>query len=408
MTSPADDHLEQLRAVERADVYKAGLHAATLTRTEDGVEFRYIPEWRDHGGSPVATTLPVRSEPVIRPAGALPSYFAGLLPEGRRLGALRRAVKTSADDELSLLLAVGADAIGDVQVVPDGLAPAEVPPRIAIENLADTSFTELLTELGIRAQRMALPGVQDKTSAAMINLPVARAGERFILKLNPANEYPHLIENEAFFLDAAGTSGLTVPPHSLVTDRDGALGLLVRRFDRITVHGELRALAVEDGCQACDRPPADKYLLGTDRAFAALGAVCDAPALAGRDLVRQLAFAYLTGNGDAHAKNFSVVQDESGEWRVAPVYDVPCSHVYGDATMAMSIGARTGSDFGAKDLIALGVTLGVPERASRRVLTELVARADRWLPDLDRLPFDRGTVTKLRRVIEHRRGRLAT
>ena len=43
-----------------------------------------------------------------------------LLPEGRRLGALRRAVKTSADDELSLLLAVGADAIGDVQVVPSG------------------------------------------------------------------------------------------------------------------------------------------------------------------------------------------------------------------------------------------------------------------------------------------------
>jgi len=38
------------------------------------------------------------------PAGALPSYFSGLLPEGRRLGALRRAVKTSADDELSLLL----------------------------------------------------------------------------------------------------------------------------------------------------------------------------------------------------------------------------------------------------------------------------------------------------------------
>ncbi|MGH8963370.1 MAG: hypothetical protein ACRDWT_19630, partial [Jatrophihabitantaceae bacterium] len=37
-------------------------------------------------------------------------------------------------------------------------------------------------ELGIRAQRDALPGVQDKVSAAMINLPVARAGERHILK----------------------------------------------------------------------------------------------------------------------------------------------------------------------------------------------------------------------------------
>jgi serine/threonine-protein kinase HipA len=406
LTSPADDQLEHLRGVEQADVYKNGRHAATLTRTADGVEFRYFDEWVDAGGPPVATTLPVRSEPVLRPAGALPSYFAGLLPEGRRLGALRRAVKTSADDELSLLLAVGADAIGDVQVVPAGVPPAEVAPRIAIENIADTSFAQLLTELGIRAQRIALPGVQDKTSAAMINLPIARAGERFILKLNPVGEYPHLIENEAFFLDAARASGLTVPPHNLVTDRDGAPGLLVRRFDRITIDGEVRALAAEDGCQAANRPPADKYLLGTERTFTALSVVCAAPAVAGRELIRQLAFAYLTGNGDAHAKNFSVLQDQSGEWRVSPVYDVPCSQVYGDTTMAMSIGGRSGSQFGLSDFVGLGLTLGVREQAVRRALIELAQRADRWLPDLDALPFDRGKKSKLRRVIQHRRDQL--
>lgn len=408
MSSPRDDQLEQLRTVERAEVFKAGYRAATLTRTPDGVEFRYLEEWIAADGPAVATTLPVHAEPVLRAAGALPSYFAGLLPEGRRLGALRRAVKTSADDELSLLLAVGADAIGDVQVVPAGVTPAEVPPRIAIEDVAELSFNDLLAELGFRAQRMALPGVQDKTSAAMINLPVVRAGERFILKLNPAGEYPHLVENEAFFLEAARTSGLTVPAHNLVTDRDGAFGLLVQRFDRITVDGELRALAVEDGCQAADRPPADKYLLGAGYAFVALAGVCDAPALAGRDLIRQLAFAYLTGNGDAHAKNFSVLQDRTGEWRVSPVYDVPCSHLYGDTTMAMSIGGRSGGDFGADDFVALGQTLGVPPRATGRALADLAERADRWLPDLDRLPFDRGKVSKLRRVIQHRRSRLTT
>lgn len=406
MTTAGDSELEQLRSVDSADVVRSGRVAATLRRTRDGVEFRYRDYWVDQQRPPVATTLPVSREPVLRPGGALPAYFAGLLPEGRRLGALRRAVKTSADDELSLLLAVGADAIGDVQVVPAGFAPHEVPPRIAIENIAEVSFAELLAELGIRAQRMALPGVQDKTSAAMINLPLARAGERYILKLNPLGEYPHLIENEAFFLDAARLSGLTVPPHQLATDRAGAAGLLVRRFDRITVDGELRALAVEDGCQAADRPPADKYLLGTNRTFAGLTAVCDAPAAAGRELLRQLAFAYLTGNGDAHAKNFSVLRDVLGEWRVSPVYDTPCSHVYGDTTMAMSINGRSGSDFGATDFAELGKSLGVPERATRRALSELVERVDRWLPNLDSLPFDRGQLSKLRRVVAHRRARL--
>lgn len=407
MTSPADEGLEQLRTVDQADVYKAGRHAATLTRTPRGVEFAYLDVWLDAGGPPVATTLPLGREPVLRPSGALPSYFAGLLPEGRRLGALRRAVKTSADDELSLLLAVGADAIGDVQVVPTGVTPAEVPPRVAIENIAELSFGEVLAELGIRAQRMALPGVQDKTSAAMINVPVARAGERYILKLNPIGEYPHLVENEAFFLTAARRSGLTVPSNELVTDREGTSGLLVRRFDRITVDGQLRALAVEDGCQAADRPPADKYLISADRAFAALTAACDAPVLAGRELIRQLAFAYLTGNGDAHAKNFSVLQDQSGEWRVSPVYDVPCTHVYGDATIAMSIGGRSGAEFRASDFVELGMTIGVPPRATARALADLVERADRWLPDLDRLPYDRGRLAKLRRVIQHRRSSLA-
>jgi serine/threonine-protein kinase HipA len=404
MTSP-DEDLEQLRAVEEADVYKAGRRAATLTRSGAGVAFRYLPEWIDSGASAVATTLPLTPEPVLRPAGAVPAYFAGLLPEGRRLGALRRAVKTSADDELSLLLAVGADAIGDVQVAPAGVVPVEVAPRIPLENLDEISFTELLDELGIRPQRAALPGVQDKVSAAMINLPVTRAGERSILKLDPA-EYPHLVEDEAFFLDAARRSGLTVSPHEIVNDRDGRPGLLVRRFDRVTVDGAARMLAVEDGCQVGNRPPADKYLLGADRTFAALIAVCDAPAVAGRELIRQLAFAYLTGNGDAHAKNFSVLQSLDGEWQVSPVYDVPSSYPYRDTTMALSIGGRAGGDFGASDFVKLGEHLAVPERAVRRVLTDLSERADLWLADLDALPFDRGTIAKLRRVIAHRRKRI--
>lgn len=88
--------------------------------------------------------------------------------------------------------------------------------------------------------------------------------------------------------------------------------------------------------------------------------MCDASALASRDLVRQLAFAYLAGNGDVHAKNFSVLQDPIGEWQVSPVYDAPCSHRYGDTTMALSVGGRTGAEFDADDLAGLGDTLGVP------------------------------------------------
>ena len=76
----------------------------------------------------IATTLPVTTTPVTTLGGAVPAFFAGLLPEGRRLSALRQGVKTSADDELSLLLGVGGDTIGDVRVVPAGASPDLIHP----------------------------------------------------------------------------------------------------------------------------------------------------------------------------------------------------------------------------------------------------------------------------------------
>lgn len=395
-----------LRAVEIADVYKGGRLAATFARTRDGVEFRYHPDWIAARGGPVATTLPVNDAPLRRPGGAVPAYFAGLLPEGRRLGALRRAVKTSVDDELSLLLAVGEDTVGDVQVVPTGVVPGVVEARVRLDQLDRARFVDLLAELGIVAQRVGLPGVQDKTSAAMINLPVTRAGERWILKLTPV-EYPHLVQNEEFFLNVARSSGLRVTHHQIIRDAEGVAGLLVQRFDRVTADGVMVARAVEDGTQVCDRPPADKYLLDAVEVFRALAAPCDARAVAAREFLRQLAFAYLIGNGDAHAKNFSIVAEADGEWRASPLYDTPSSHLYGDTTMALPVAGRTDPDLGESDFLALGAALGVPDRAVQRVLRELADRVETWLPDLATLPFDRARVTKLRRLIEYRRRRLA-
>jgi serine/threonine-protein kinase HipA len=82
------------RFVDVADVYKAGVLAASLRRTTTGVVFAYRADYLDARGAAVASTLPLATEPVVTAAGALPPFFTGLLPEGRRLTALRRAVKT--------------------------------------------------------------------------------------------------------------------------------------------------------------------------------------------------------------------------------------------------------------------------------------------------------------------------
>jgi serine/threonine-protein kinase HipA len=380
--------------VAEADVLKAGRLAARLTRSPDGVVFSYV---EGYDGPAVATTLPVTEVPVLRPGGALPSYFTGLLPEGRRLSALRRAVKTSVDDELSLLLAVGADTIGDVQVVPRGQHPT-ASPRVQLGG--SVRFRDLLAELDLSPDRTGLPGVQDKVSAAMINLPVARAGLAYLLKLDPP-EYPGLVENEAVLLRACAVSGLQAAEGELIRDVDGAPGLVVTRFDR-TAAG---SLGVEDGCQVQGRSPGDKYTVGYAATFTALASVCDARLLAARTLLSQLVFAILSGNGDAHAKNFSVLQQPDGEWRVSPAYDLPTSQPYGDSTLAMPVNGRR-SDVGAVDVIALGKALGLPDAASRRVLRAAVEKVDAWLPLLEELPYDAARRAKLVRVVTQRRFRL--
>src|SRR5262245_47065647 len=172
------------RRIDRATVWKAGHRAARLSRTQQGIVFEYLP---DYSGPAIATTLPPSQGATHRTAGALPPFFSGLLPEGRRLGALRRETKTSVDDELTLLLAVGADTIGDVQVLPEGTDPGardgEPPPP----PLTDVAFGELFASvLGPELRdRVALPGVQDKVSGRMLSLPVTHAGAACILKLDP-------------------------------------------------------------------------------------------------------------------------------------------------------------------------------------------------------------------------------
>lgn len=401
--------LQELRDVERADVLKGGVRAGQLVRRTNSVAFVYEEEYVATAGPPVATTLPLSLDPVVTHApGALPPFFSGLLPEGRRLWALRSAVKTSSDDELTLLLAVGGDPVGDVQVVPRGADPVDVEPRVTVADWSQLRFDELYAASvggSDSVDRVAIPGVQEKVSARMINVPVARQNAHFILKLDPP-EFPHLVANEAFFLDAARRSGLETAEAEIVRDAAGVEGLLVQRFDRIVEAGRVVRLAQEDGCQVLARYPADKYRSSTEEVVAALARNCRAEPVAALTLLRQVAFAYLSCNGDAHSKNFSIRRLTHGEWRVTPAYDLPSSYLYGDVTMALTINGRRREDIGREDFVALGAAVGVSRRAVERALDELCNRVNLWIDELPGLPFNEGQLVKLRRAVEYRRARL--
>ncbi|MGL5828072.1 MAG: type II toxin-antitoxin system HipA family toxin [Angustibacter sp.] len=348
----------------RATVFKNGQACGELRRDGPRTEFRYLPEYLAAGLDPVASTLPLTEFPVSEPGGAIPAFFAGLLPEGRRLTNLRRTIKASADDELSLLLAVGAEPVGDVSIT-SGEVPAQ-PKALATahRDFSGILFADLLGDAGI-VDPFALAGVQDKVSARM--LPLAQRGRQFILKLNPP-EFPYLVENEAYFLGLARRAKFPVARARMVHDRARRTGLLVERFDRVAG----RRFAVEDASQLLGLYPADKYTVSAEEVARAIIAVCPARVVAAREVFRQFVFAWLTGNGDLHAKNITVLATESGEFRVAPAYDIPASLPYGDHSLALSIAGRT-PGLSRRRMLELAHSLELPERAAVKTLDDCLA-----------------------------------
>ncbi|MFC6421023.1 type II toxin-antitoxin system HipA family toxin [Ornithinimicrobium tianjinense] len=350
-----------------AHVLKDGVAAATLRRVEGSVEFAYDTAYLGSGGRAVATTLPLTDEPVRSVGGAVPAFFANLLPEGRRLTALRRSVKTSADDELSLLLAVGSDPVGDVQVLPQPQEAVTQTVPVVEGSLEELDFAELLAAQGI-GDPSALAGVQDKVSGRMLTVPLAHEGRAHLLKFE-VPEFPHVVENEAFFLSVARRLRHPVVEARVVHDRHGRPGLLVTRFDRVVEGDRLRRLAVEDGAQVLGVHPADKYTVTMEQLAIALAGVCRSRPLALRAVLLQAALAWATGNGDLHAKNISVVG--TSDRSVAPIYDIPATVPYGDATFALSMAGRR-DNLTAKAFREFGASVGLPAAAVDRALADVL------------------------------------
>lgn len=400
--------LDELTSIAEADVHRSDRLAGHLRRTPDGVEFRYAPDFLADATIPIATTLPLDPAPVVtgRP-GAVPPFFAGLLPEGRRLSGLRRAVKTSMDDELSLLLAVGGDTVGDVRVVPAGDEPTDVAPLVEVRrDWSEIRINELLRESSV-VDPVGLAGVQDKASARMISVPVRRAGERFIVKVDPP-EFPHVVENEAFFVGVARDAGLATVDARLVRDADDRPVLVVRRFDRVpTSDGGVASLGCEDACQVAGRWPEAKYRLSAEEIVTGLADQCSARPVALADLLRQFLVAWLIGNGDTHAKNFSILRDPSGEWWTAPAYDIVSTAVYGDLSVAVPIGGRT-RGLSRRAFEDFGLRIGLNERAVRRIIDDTL---DRTADLVDRVrshdwSYPDGTVRSWTKELTFRRRQL--
>jgi serine/threonine-protein kinase HipA len=397
-----------LREITEADVYIGDDIAAHLTRdSRDEVTFDYLAdqdrttEGRIREQSVSWSLLRSSEYPRVTTGGAVPAFFAGLLPEGVRLGVVTSSTKTSTDDHLTLLLAIGADTIGNVRVFPAGNDP--VRPLPLFEPERDNDFQAVFKKLtgSVEADPVGLAGVQPKVSAGMLSAPAQTRSGPAILKLNPA-QYPRLVENEHFFMTMASACGLRVAATSLLHDANGHSALLVRRFDRA---GKMR-LAQEDACQIADLYPASKYRIKTETALSNLAEACarggGSKIAAIAELLKTVAFSWLIGNGDLHGKNLSIY-DLDGVWQPTPAYDLLCTQPYAGwkDPMALTLYGRANS-LSRADFVDAGERLGLRPRATKSMLDSLVDAAIAWPDRCDQIGLAPRQTELLARMLDAR------
>jgi len=396
-----------LRGIAEADVYIGGDLAAHLVRQRgDTISFEYIAEQPPAGARvrdrSVSWSLLRSGEyPVVTTGGAVPPFFAGLLPEGVRLGVVTLSTKTSADDHLTLLLAIGADTVGNVRVVPAGTDPASPLPMFEPER--DTDFRAVFAKLtgSVDTDPVGLAGVQPKVSAAILSAPTQTRSGPAILKLNPV-QYPLIVENEHFFMRMAAACGLRVATTSLLHDAGGRSALLVIRFDRA---GSTR-IAQEDACQVAGIYPASKYRITTEVAITALADACargggSKPA-AVLELLKTVVFSWLIGNGDLHGKNLSIYNPD-GVWQPTPAYDLLCTQPYmrWRDPMALSLYGRA-NRLARADFVSAGERLGLRPRAIARMIDAIVAAAQDWPDKCGEIGFDDRQTNLLAQMLRKR------
>lgn len=187
--------------------------------------------------------------------------------------------------------------------------------------------------------RISISGVQEKFSVLLEKnkLRLVNEGERgtYILKPIPrvGKKPDQMPANEHLTMQIARqVYGIETAENALIFFKDGTPAYITKRFD---VKDDGTKLAQDDFASLAGRTPQThgehyKYLGNYLELFQLMEAHLPAYKLEAPKLLKVLIFNYLFSNGDAHFKNFSLLETPMGDYRLSPAYDLLNSRIHID------------------------------------------------------------------------------
>ena len=340
--------------MERLDVFLLGERVGVLESDSGNLTFRYLPDYLQKAdAAAISYSLPLQTEPFDSTVTSV--FFENLLPPDVVRKRLGKILHLSRHNIFGFLKAIGGDCAGAIALYPPSGTEKTDASSPVLRELSAEEASQILMDLPKRPLtigkeegfRISGTGAQDKLIACVkegkILLPLFGAPSTHIIK-PPVAAYHDSVFNEFFCMRLAQAMEVPAPACDILTLKDVPY-YCVTRFDRHVVEGQICRIHQEDFCQLFSVDPEKKYeneggptipkcfSLIRQMRLGTTGQV---------DFLRRIIFNFLIGNGDAHAKNFSVLYRGKGV-QLAPVYDLLCTEIYDSLAheTAMSIGGET-------------------------------------------------------------------
>lgn len=183
------------------------------------------------------------------------------------------------------------------------------------ENQSRMSISGVHEKFSVRLEKNKLRLITEGEGGTYILKPVPGAGRR--PDQMPANEHLTMqIARQVYEIETA--------ENALIFFQDGAPTYITKRFD---VGPDGNKLAQDDFASLAGRTPQThgehyKYLGNYLELFQLMEKFVPAYKVEAPKLLKLLLFNYLFSNGDAHFKNFSILETPMGDYRLAPGYDL--------------------------------------------------------------------------------------
>jgi len=188
-------------------------------------------------------------------------------------------------------------------------------------------------------KHISISGVQEKFSMLLDKNKLRLINESeygtYILKPIPsAGKKPdQMPANEHLTMQIARqVYGIETAENALIFFKDGTPAYITKRFD---VKEDGSKLAQDDFASLAERTPQThgvhyKYLGNYLELFELMKKYLVTYKLEAPKLLKTLVFNYLFSNGDAHLKNFSILETSMGDYRLSPAYDLLNSRIHID------------------------------------------------------------------------------